>query len=128
MLNKRYPQMSLVALLPVHANYPCILRPSPFKPNPLNGNPSNPSSNNQHLTTKHPYPKKYIRLMPQGPPAEAPQQQLSHPTMQLPLNTMMVPKQHFTIALWFLNYIRETNMSYMCGQCKDIRSMMVDNV
>ena len=51
------PQVSLVALLPVRANYPCILRPPPSEPNPLNGNPHNPSSNNQCLATKRPYPQ-----------------------------------------------------------------------
>ena len=64
--------------------------------------------------------------MPQGPPAEALQQQLSHPTMQLPPNTMMVPKQHFTIALWFSIYVGETNMSYMCGQSIAIGTVMVN--
>ena len=54
--------------------------------------------------------------MPQGPPVEAPRQQLPHPTMQLPPNTMMVPMQYFTIALWFSIYVGETSVSYMCGQ------------
>ena len=66
--------------------------------------------------------------MPQGLPAEAPGQQLSHPTMQLPLNTMMVPKQHFTIALWFLVYVGETNMSYMCGQLMCIETVVVAKI
>ena len=51
-----------------------------------------------------------------GSAAEALRQQLSHPTMQLPPNTMMVPRQHFTIALWFSIYVGETDVSYMCGQ------------
>ena len=34
--------MSLVALLPVHADYPCILRPPPSKPNPPNSKPPQP--------------------------------------------------------------------------------------
>ena len=54
--------------------------------------------------------------MPQGPPAEALRQQLSQPTMQLRPNTMMVPMQYFTIALWFSIHVGETNVSYMCGQ------------
>ena len=33
--------------------------------------------------------------MPQGLPVEAPRQQLSHPTMQLPPNTIMVPNVLF---------------------------------
>ena len=120
--------MSLVALLLVHANYPCILRPPPSEPNPPNGNPLNPSSNTQCLATKRPYPQTWIKLMPQGLPTEAPRQQLSHPTMQLPHNTMMVPKQHFTIALWFLVYIGETNMSYMYGQLMCIGTVVVDKI
>ena len=47
--------------------------------------------------------------MPQGLPTEAPRQQLSDPTMQLPPNTMMVPMQYFTIALWFSIYVGETD-------------------
>ena len=63
--------------------------------------------------------------MPQGLPAEAPRQQLSHPTMQLPPNTILVPNV-FTIALWFLIYVGETNMSYMCGQWMFIQAVVVD--
>ena len=64
--------------------------------------------------------------MPQGPPAEAPRQQLSHPTMQLPPNMIMVPMYYFTIALWFSIYVGETNMSYMCGQWMFIKAAVVD--
>ena len=66
--------------------------------------------------------------MPQGPPVEAPQQQLSHQTMQLPPNTMMVPMFYFTIALWFSIYVGKTNMSYMCGQWMFIKAVVVDKV
>ena len=63
--------------------------------------------------------------MPQGPPAEAPRQQLSHPTMQLHL-TRFWSQMYFTIALWFLIYVGETNMSYMCGQWMFIQAVVID--
>ena len=39
--------------------------------------------------------------MPQGPPAEAPRQQLSHPTMQLPPNTILVPNVFYNSTVVF---------------------------
>ena len=41
--------------------------------------------------------------MPQGLPAEAPRQQLSHPTMQLPPNTILVPNVFYNSTLVFFN-------------------------
>ena len=57
--------------------------------------------------------------MPQGPPAEAPRQQLSH-------LTRFWSQMYFTIALWFLIYVGEINMSYMCGQWMFIQAVAVD--
>ena len=64
--------------------------------------------------------------MPQGLPAEAPRQQLSHPTMQLPPNTILVPNVFYNSTLFFLIYVGETNMSYMCGQWMFIQAVVVD--
>ena len=64
--------------------------------------------------------------MPQGPPAEAPQQQLSHPTMQLPPNMILVPNVFYNSTLVFLIYVGETNMSYMCGQWMFIQAVVID--
>ena len=64
--------------------------------------------------------------MPQGPPAEVPRQQLSHPTMQLPPNTILVPNVFYNSTLVFLIYVGETNMSYMCGQWMFIQAVAVD--
>ena len=83
--------MSLVTLLPVHADYPCILQPPPSEPNPPNGKPPQP-------IVKQPTPSHKMSLPPnvdQADATEAPQQQLSHPTMQLPPNTIMEPKAAF---------------------------------
>ena len=64
--------------------------------------------------------------MPQGPPAEAPRQQLSHPTMQLPPNTILVPNVFYNSTLVFLIYVGEINMSYMCGQWMFIQAVVID--
>ena len=56
--------MSLVALLPVHANYPCILRPLPSEPNPPNGKPPQP-------IVKQPTPNHKMSLPPNVDQADA---------------------------------------------------------
>ena len=88
-----------LSLLPVHANYPCNLRPPPSEPNTPNGNSHNPSSTTQHLTTQCPTPSMWIRPMPPGPPTEALPHQFPSQLMQLFPNTTIVPKQILTIAL-----------------------------
>ena len=109
--------MSLVALLPVHANYPCILRPPASEPTTPNGDPHNLSSTNQCLATKTFQPPNVGKTDATGSARQSPVTTVVSPKpCKLPPNTMMVPMQYFTIALWFSIYVGETNVSYMCGQ------------
>ena len=120
------PQVRLVALLPVHANYPCILRPPPSEPTKPNGDPHNPSSTNQCLATRRPNPQNRLdrchRVCPRKP--------LDNSCPTQPCNFHLTrwwsQMYYFTIALWFSIYVGETNMSYMCGQWMFTKAVVVD--
>ena len=75
--------MSLVALLPVHANYPCILRPLPSEPNPPKGKPPQP-------IVKQPTPSHKMSLPPNVDQADA-----TGSTCGSPMTTV-VPPNHAT--------------------------------
>ena len=75
--------MSLVALLPVHTDYPCILRPLPSEPNPLNGKPPQP-------IVKKPTPSHTTSLPPNVDQADA-----TGPAHGSPMTTV-VPPNHAT--------------------------------
>ena len=77
------PQMCWVALHPVHANYPCILQPSPSEPNTLNGKPPQPSF-------KQPTPSHKMSLPPNVDQADATGSACGSPT------TTVVPPNHVT--------------------------------
>ena len=77
------PQMSLVALLPMHTNYPCILQPLPSKPNPLNGKPPQP-------VLKQPTPSLKTSLPPNVDQADATGSARRSPA------TTVVPSNHAT--------------------------------
>ena len=93
--------MHLVALHPVHANYPCILRPPPSELNTLNGKPPK-------CIVKQPTPSHKRSLPPNVDQADA------TGSAHRSLTTTVVPPNHvtpqptrrwslsdFTIALWF---------------------------
>ena len=77
--------MSLVALLPVHANYPCILQPPPSKPNPPNGKPPQPIG-------KQPTPSHKMSLPPNVDQADATGSACGSPM------TTVVPPNHATLT------------------------------
>ena len=95
---KAPPRCVWLLYIPVHANYPCILRPLPSEPTTPMVYPHNLSSNNHNLATKHPTPnvdQADATGSAHGSPA-----------------TAVVPPNHVTltqhgnspqvIALWFL--------------------------
>ena len=93
--------MHSVTLLPVRANYPCILRPPPSKLNTPNGKPPQP-------IIKQPTPSHKTSLPPNVDQADAVgSTHRSVLTTVVPPNHV-TPNQHgdgpkaiFTIAVWF---------------------------
>ena len=96
------PQVGLVALLPVHANYPCILRPPPSEPTKLNSShpqPIVPPPMPSHKTS-HPQNRldRCHRVCPRKPRDNSCSTQPCNSHL-----TRFWSQMYFTIALWFFN-------------------------